>query len=746
MKSVIRVFTRAMILLLLLLSLCACDAIGDLLDTGDSKKTPTEGLTFTLADNGRAYIVSGYTGEDTEVTIPSKHEGKKVTAIGVNAFRDCEKITSVTVPSTVKTIGRAAFSGCESLKEVTIPSSVTSIGEEAFKECRDLLSVTLPKSVETVGANAFQTCTLLLVYVEADTKPTDWDSDWNTSGRPVIWGHKSNSTASDGYIYTVVDGLRYALKEEKARVEKQLDTEAVSVSIRESVSYEGKTYSVTAIGARAFASNEKMTEVTIPASVTMISAKAFSGCTALSSVTIPTSVESIGSYAFSDCTALSSVTIPASVKTIGSYAFSGCTALKRIQIPNTVEELGYDVFLRCEDLVIYTPLLKRPTEWSTGWNAAGHLAVWGWNNGRPATDGRIYEAVDGVVYSLSNGKATVLRTAGYAKTVTIPETVTVGGATYTVAYIADRAFINHELLCEIVIPKTVKSIGQNAFCGCVELASAEILGDGVDIGAGAFEDCKKLTAVTASSVGTVGENAFYDCIALQSITLASAESIGEHAFFGCRALEVAILASPQYIDGFAFSGCPKLTIYTDCEKSQVEWDRLWNGSSPVVWGMSLGDACVMIDGVLYVLEDNMATVTRQPSGIVTARIPETVTYLEKTYPVKAIADGAFESCVALTTVTIPNAVESIGKNAFRNCTALFSVSLGKDSGCKSIGDSAFSGCSALYSLVLPTSITSIGRGVFVDCTSLTVYARHTSAPSGWRTDWNCGRPVKWGAR
>ena len=746
MKSVIRVFTRAMILLLLLLSLCACDAIGDLMDTGDSEATPTEGLAFTLADNGREYIVSGYTGEDTEVTIPSKHEGKKVTAIGVNAFRDCEKITSVTVPSTVKTIGRAAFSGCESLKEVTIPSSVMSIGAEAFKECRDLLSVTLPKSVEAVGANAFKSCTSLLIYVEADTKPTDWDRDWNTSERPVIWGHKSNNKASDGYIYTVVDGLRYALKEEKAHVEKQLDKEAVSASIRESVSYEGKTYSVTAIGERAFASNKKMTEVTIPASVTTIEEKAFSDCTALSSFTIPASVTTIEEKAFLGCTALSSFTIPTSVKTIGDYAFSDCTALKRIQIPNTVEKLGYDVFLRCEDLVIYTHLLERPTEWSMGWNAAGHLAVWGWNNGKPAIDGRIYEAVDGVVYSLSKGKATVLRTADYAKTVTIPETVTVGGATYTVAYIADRAFVNHDLLCEIVIPKTVESIGQNAFSGCVELASAEILGDGVDIGAGAFEDCKKLTAVTAPSVGTVGEKAFYRCIALQSIALASAESIGDSAFMGCSALEVATLASPQYIDDFAFSLCPKLTIYTDCEKSQVKWGYSWNGSSPVVWGMSLGDACVLIDGILYVLEDDMATVTRQPSGIVTARIPETVTYLEKTYPVKAIADGAFESCAALTMVTIPNTVESIGKNAFRSCTALSTVSLGKDSGCKSIGNSAFSGCSALYSLVLPTSIASIGRGVFTDCTSLTVYARHTSAPSGWRTDWNCGRPVRWGVR
>ena len=723
MKSVIRVFTRAMILLGLLLSLCACDAISNLMNKDDTEKTPTEGLTFTLSENGREYIVSGYTGEDTEVTIPSKHEGKKVTAIGANAFFECEKITSVTIPSTVKTIGTSAFDGCEALREMTIPSSVTSIGEKAFKGCHDLLTVTLPKSVEMVGKNAFYSCSSILIYVEADTKPSDWDSDWKESDRPVIWGYKSNSKASDGYIYTVVDGLRYALKEERARVEKQLDTEAVSASIRETVFYEGKAYSVTTIGTYAFGNCKKMTEVTIPSSVTTIEEKAFSSCKALSSLTIPSSV-----------------------KTIGDYAFSGCTALKRIQIPNTVEKLGYDVFLRCEDLVIYTHLLERPTEWSMGWNAAGHLAVWGWNNGKPAIDGRIYEAVDGVVYSLSNGKATVLRAAGYAKTVTIPETVTVGGATYTVAYIADRAFVNHELLCEIVIPKTVESIGQNAFSGCVELASAEILGDGVDIGAGAFEDCKKLTTVTAPSVGTVGEKAFYRCIALQSIALASAESIGDSAFMGCSALEVAILVSPQYIDGFAFSLCPKLTIYTDCEKSQVDWGYSWNGSSPVVWGMSLGDACVLIDGILYVLEDNMATVTRQLSGIVTARIPETVTYLEKTYPVKAIADGAFESCAALTMVTIPNTVESIGKNAFRSCTALSTVSLGKDSGCKSIGDSAFSGCSALYSLVLPTSIASIGRGVFTDCTSLTVYARHTSAPSGWRTDWNCGCPVKWGVR
>ena len=74
-----------------------------------------------------------------------------------------------------------------------------------------------------------------------------------------------------------------------------------TVSIPESVTYNGTTYSVTSIEFGAF-----------------------SGCTGLTSITIPNSVTSIGEAAFFNCAGLTSITIPNSVTSIGMYAFYFC--------------------------------------------------------------------------------------------------------------------------------------------------------------------------------------------------------------------------------------------------------------------------------------------------------------------------------------------------------------------------------------------------------------------------------------
>ena len=72
-----------------------------------------------------------------------------------------------------------------------------------------------------------------------------------------------------------------------------------SVTIPSTVTYSGKTYSVTAIGNGAFRECSGLTSVTIPNSITSIGYEAFYGCSGLTSVTIPNSVTSIGGDAFS---------------------------------------------------------------------------------------------------------------------------------------------------------------------------------------------------------------------------------------------------------------------------------------------------------------------------------------------------------------------------------------------------------------------------------------------------------------
>ncbi len=105
-------------------------------------------------------------------------------------------------------------------------------------------------------------------------------------------------------------------------------------------------------------------------------------------------------------------------------------------------------------------------------------------------------------------------------------------------------------------------------------------------------------------------------------------------------------------------------------------------------------------------------------GLITATIPETVTYEGTTYSVTSIGESAFVNCSSLTSVTIGNSVTSIGSSAFSRSTALTSVTIGNS--VTSIGSQAFWCCSSLTSVTIPNSVTSIGDWAFEGCSSLPV--------------------------
>ena len=294
--------------------------------------------TLKYADMGDYCEVTGISLVfSTDIYIAKEYNKKPVTSIKGGAFR-----------------GRASFTS------VTIPDTITNIGSEAFSGCNGLTSITIPDSVTTIGLGAFDKCEYLTIYCEAAEKPDgysiaeeEYDIDWNGSC-PVVWNCKKNDVAADGYIYTIVNGVRYALKDGKATVLKQMNLSG-NISIPKSVKYKKNSYTVTTIVDGAFYACRELTGITLPDSLTSIGANAFEYCASLTSLTIPSGVTSIGANAFRDCIKLASVNIPDGITSIADGTFAGCVALTSITIPSGVTSIGDRAFATCAFTSITIP-------------------------------------------------------------------------------------------------------------------------------------------------------------------------------------------------------------------------------------------------------------------------------------------------------------------------------------------------------------------------------------------------------
>ena len=736
-------------------------------ECGVIEVAPVNEFRFISLGNN-TWRLANYTGNRTNVSIPSTYNNGTVIAISDDAFNGNTAIETLVVPDTVTSIGARAFSGCVNLTSVSLSKNLSSIGEDAFAGCTQITSATIPamaaasidKSVLAtlhvtsgdISANAFSDCaTLVYVTIEYGVTTIGSGAFANCTGISEISVPASVTSIGNG-AFSGCSGL---VEMTLPFVGGSADVTAPSAStlfgyIFGSSSFPGAFETVQLYGtgegeSATYFIPRYLTSVTVGDDIMF---GAFYGCDRIESITL-TSATALGDYAFYNNTSLTEIIIPNSVKSIGEMTFAYCTALEGIDFPQNIVTVGVNAMLESA-----------------------------WYDAQP--DGVIY--IEKAVYDykgiMPSDTAIELKDDTYSITagafsgctnltaVTIPDSV---------SEIGDGAFEGCTNLADVTMPavaidyipqnslKTVSitrgAIGDNAFEGCTELTSVTIENGVTSIGKRAFSDCSGLRSITISeSVTRIGNEAFKDCSRLTSITIPeSVRSIGSSTFYNCGDLTSVTIGEGVTSIGFrCFYGCTGLTSITIPDNvTSIGEDAFYNCSGlesitiPFV-GPNTNQSTSSRDAVFGYIFGGTTS-----QGMTVVKVYFTwndydIYYIPTalrsvTINGRIISDYAFYGCSSLTSITIMDSVTSVGKNAFHGCgslryneydnacylgnetnpylvlvkakdTAITSCTISEQT--KFIYSSAFFGCTGLTSVTIPDSVTSIGEKAFYNCSGL----------------------------
>ena len=307
----------------------------------------------------------------------------------------------------------------------------------------------------------------------------------------------------------------------------------------------------------------------------------------------------------------------------------------------------------------------------------------------------------------------------------------------TVTAIADEAFRGTDIE-SVVIPATIKKIGEKAFADCLDLERITFLAQPTTIGKDAFMSCtslegvyiedlsaflavsfrsaqenplyyagnlyvkgEKVTAlVIPEGEAAIGSFAFYGCTSIKSVTVpSSVKTVGQSAFGKCSSLKEVTFAEGRVTIGLcAFSDCAALERVTLPAAAYVGVD-VFAGCK------SICEATVPTTGIASLPKNALKTLVIAGDGTIPSRALYSCPLLESVRIVGAVTtieEYAFADCPSLRSVFMTDTVRSIGSEAFADCTALSSVTISKN--VSSIGTNVFENCGNIMEAVLPVAM------------------------------------------